>query len=373
MNCKVVFFIDSLGIGGAEKVLVGFANALAKTCRFEVVLVSFYDGPISQEIENDVSFICVNHNKKNTFISRLTSRLKKEFFIRYPSFVFKMIPDLLDANVYVSFLENRTIDLVANIDNDGICKKVAWIHTDIRKQDNSQRPKEVSYQHYSDIVFVSELAKLCFNDIYKIKNARLHTIYNGLDFNRIIKLSNEKIVNPQFSPNEKFSISIGRLCEAKDYIGLIDNFSKIKMINQEFRHYIIGDGPFKIKIINHIRDLGLENNIILLGSQSNPYPYIKYARTLVHNSKWEGFGLVLVEAAILNTPIIVRATPTALELHENLNIGKIYSNTKEFVELYMEIMSCDTREPSINDSEKLIKLNCSYDNMVKRFEDLIHD
>ncbi|HBA04158.1 MAG TPA: glycosyl transferase, partial [Clostridium sp.] len=71
-----------------------------------------------------------------------------------------------------------------------------------------------------------------------------------------------------------------------------------------FKWYILGKGPQKKEIEGWIRDNNLEENFILLGVKSNPYPFIRDCDIYVQTSKFEGFGLALAEARMLNKPVV---------------------------------------------------------------------
>ncbi|GAF23683.1 hypothetical protein JCM19047_3522 [Bacillus sp. JCM 19047] len=59
---------------------------------------------------------------------------------------------------------------------------------------------------------------------------------------------------------------------------------------------MIGDGDLRNECENEIKQLKLANNIDLLGFLENPYCIIKNSKMMILTSKWEGFGLVAVEA-----------------------------------------------------------------------------
>jgi len=71
-----------------------------------------------------------------------------------------------------------------------------------------------------------------------------------------------------------------------------------------FRWYALGVGPLENEIRKLINDYQLEDYFILLGVKSNPYPYIKDCDIYVQTSKFEGFGLAIAEARMLNKPIV---------------------------------------------------------------------
>jgi len=59
-----------------------------------------------------------------------------------------------------------------------------------------------------------------------------------------------------------------------------------------------------------INELNLGTQVILPGYQKNPYPWIANAKLLVLSSDFEGFGRVLAESLILNTPAISTDCPS---------------------------------------------------------------
>ena len=80
----------------------------------------------------------------------------------------------------------------------------------------------------------------------------------------------------------------------------------------------------------------MEEEILLLGSIKNPYPWIKNSQLLVHSSKYEGLPTVLIEALILNKKVISSSCPTGpKEILCNGEIGDLYDvgNYRKLAEL----------------------------------------
>ena len=67
---------------------------------------------------------------------------------------------------------------------------------------------------------------------------------------------------------------------------------------------LVGDGKFKLRLKQIAEQYNCSDRVVFLGKRDNPYPYIKNAKVLVHTSQKEGFGLIFLEALILNTPIV---------------------------------------------------------------------
>ena len=82
--------------------------------------------------------------------------------------------------------------------------------------------------------------------------------------------------------------------------------------------YIIGDGPDRLKIEKQIEKLHLSDDVSLLGNQSNPFPYLRKMDAFVLDSRYEGQGIVLLEAKALGLKLIF---PTRLEKYNEGLIG----------------------------------------------------
>ena len=102
-------------------------------------------------------------------------------------------------------------------------------------------------------------------------------------------------------------INIGRFSPEKGHDRLVNAFYKLWQENPDILLIIMG-GNSRQKGYEILKDkvkyLGIENNVILLLSVSNPYPILKACDYFVLGSFYEGFGLVLAEADILGKPVV---------------------------------------------------------------------
>ena len=133
-------------------------------------------------------------------------------------------------------------------------------------------------------------------------NANIKTIYNPFDIEEIRKLANEKI-----DLNFEYIISVGNMTKIKRQDLIIKAFSKL---NTNLHLVFLGKGNQEKNLKKLTKKLNLENRVHFLGWQSNPYKYIKNAKLFVLSSKVEGFGNVLVESLILNTPVVSTNCPS---------------------------------------------------------------
>ena len=66
----------------------------------------------------------------------------------------------------------------------------------------------------------------------------------------------------------------------------------------------VGEGEMRPAIEGRIRELGLDQNVHLLGLKENPYTYMANADIYVQTSSFEGFGMTIAEAKILQRPVV---------------------------------------------------------------------
>ena len=105
-------------------------------------------------------------------------------------------------------------------------------------------------------------------------------------------------------------LSVGRFCEAKNYDNVPDICRRIVETGVKVRWFIIGYGDDSL-IRRRIAEAGMENNVIILGKRTNPYPYIKACDIYVQPSRYEGKSVTVREAQMLYKPVAVTDYPTA--------------------------------------------------------------
>ncbi len=149
-------------------------------------------------------------------------------------------------------------------------------------------------KNYADIVvFVSRWLK----ENVSLKSRRQCVIHNGIKCSAISSISNDII--------DKFVIlGVGRLVKKKRFDRLIKAIQKLNNDNRYFLE-IIGDGPEKKSLQNLAEELLPQNRFIFHGFKPNVQDYYRKASALILTTKYEPFGLVILEAIINNTLVIV--------------------------------------------------------------------
>ncbi|MGL5190342.1 MAG: glycosyltransferase [Cetobacterium sp.] len=323
MKKKIVFSIDTLLVGGIEKVLIELLKNISKE-RYEVTLLIGYKmdelEKLKNEIPNEVKIkyileenIYIDGKKKKAMGT--LDKLGKIFFestsfLRKIVFKKRLLEYIKDADAVIDFdmtLASYAKDIEKNI--------ITFCH--FSPQNYNRGIKRRQERHgkklaaYDKIVVISEDMKKEAEEMYPFLNGKLVTIYNSFNINELLRKSDEKIdESDERLFSEKYILSIGRLEETqKDFTTLIKAYKSISEKIEE-KLYIIGDGRHKENLEKLIEDLNLKDRVVLLGFRKNPYPWIKNASFFVHSSKFEGLPTVLIEASILGKAIISTDCPT---------------------------------------------------------------
>ncbi len=155
------------------------------------------------------------------------------------------------------------------------------------------------------------ISKYVRNHLIKIgiKKSKLHVIYNGIDIN---------LFNLVILDNEYDSIigTIGRLDKQKGVDILIKSFRKVLIKYPDVKLEIIGDGPQKDQLIQLVLELKLENQVTFYGKMAPKDVRKKICRwkAFVLASRWEAFGIVIVEANAIGLPVIATNVEAIPEL-----------------------------------------------------------
>jgi len=345
---KILFGITSLTIGGAERVLVDLANRLSDD--FDVTILTIYGkGELEKQLKPEVKVLNLYPNRYADY-SRL-ERLK----ISYRVTKKEQLPDGYD--VYVAFLEGPITRMFTHeIKQDNKewnplheAVKIAWVHNDISKVFGSGKIAQMKlaydekvYKQYDKIIFVSNENLKDFKKEYnEIPLAKMQVIRNYIDYKEILRKAeqvgniiggddNDTDADEIYSKTETNLLTVCRLVEAK----ALDRFIKVhKRLESQGIHshvYIIGDGPERNNLVDLINKLNVKKSFHLLGPKENPYPYIKKCDYFCLFSYYEGFGMVLDEAKILNKPILI-TDMAAKECVENYSAHQIFDNTEDGV------------------------------------------
>ena len=118
-------------------------------------------------------------------------------------------------------------------------------------------------------------------------------------------------------------VGVGRLVKQKDFCTLIRAFA-IAREERELKLVILGEGPLRKELEKLIRDLNVKNDVWMPGFVSNPYAYMKRSDVFALSSRWEGLGVVVIEAIALGVQVVSTDCHSGpAEILDNGRYGKL--------------------------------------------------
>jgi glycosyltransferase involved in cell wall biosynthesis len=332
---KIAFIMESLQCGGAEKSLVTLLqNMNFDEYQIDLILMA-EDGDFKKFVPEqvDIKIVDVFSNIEGFKLKqlRLEYALRRKINIKKLEHnaqlhwkTFGKSIQKIDEFYDIAIAYNQGFATYFVAEKIAATRKIAWLNTDYQKAGYNIKFDIDKYKTFDTIVAVSNECEESFKYELNKFGIQLQTtvIKDITDIAIVNKLSQEYI---GFT-NDKSSIkicSVGRLAQPKGWYLAIEALYILKQRNRDIKWYIIGEGPKRSELELLIKTKQLENNLILLGYKENPYPYMKTCDIYVQTSLFEGLGLTVIEAAILQKPIVTTNFPTASTIVENNQTGLI--------------------------------------------------
>lgn len=340
MKEKVAFFVESMHCGGAERSLLSLLNNISHE-KYDIdLLVIKKGGEFEKFIPSWINYKSVDPafgiigRVKFKIQSRLKPNVHKaQLFWR--SFRNQIEIYSEEYDIAVGWGQGFATYFIAEKIKSK--KKFAWVNTDYEKAGYKFDYDKNIYEKFDKIVGVSEFVKDSMQKF--INKDRVTHIRNIIDADDIIVRANQ-LRSIDFNTDQLSIVSIGRLAKQKAFELSIETAKILDEKEIDFKWYIIGEGTERSNLELLIQSYNLNDKVILLGFRDNPYPYIKACDIYIQTSKFEGLGRTLIEAAILQKPIVSTDFPTAYELVDEGRTGfiaKMDANdiAKKIVQLYL--------------------------------------
>ena len=391
----IVISSGDLTMGGLQKILVEYLKLIDKN-KYRIVLL----------IAND-------YGKKNLFLEEIPKNVEIQFVRPYNlvskiaelSKNRKILNRLLlkryryrSKRVFKSiFLEKLSklgkIDLI--IDFDGGLKSVLdnlkaekiiiWIHSSIRKHKQDNKSKISRYgeelKKYDKIIAICKEMNEEIKELYPFLSSEIEYIYNPLDCNNIIEQGNENIEKMTSYEKElierDYFLAVSRLDTVpKDFETLIEGYSILKNKGIKEKLYIIGEGNGRVKIEKMIEEKNSGEDVILLGEKKNPYVWMKHSKLFIHSSKYEGFGVVLLEALMLDKFVISSNCPTGpTEILTNPKAGELFDvgDANQLAEKVLKVLYDKDYQKELLKNIQLKKKEFELSEIAEKFHKIIEE
>lgn len=339
---KVLFRHRSMEMGGVEKVILSMLNNLSRD-KFELTIcLNMNQGELRNEFPSHIKSVYLTKGKedfsKNPLIRIVQLAIRRIRLTRAqkdPSIADRLLKDTFDVEIATT---NAVYKTVLNSSNKK-SKKIAWLHSDLTLPSFDPYREEIfnSMKQFDFIIYGSQQCKDILEEKYPdIQFPPGKVILNAIPFEEIKQRS--KAFMPEFEDVPTF-VSVGRLDVRKGYRTLLEAHHKL-MTDGYYHHiYVIGNGGDYDMLAKRAEELNLKNSFKLLGTQMNPYPYVKNADFYVMPSESEGWPLIIAETLILQKPIVATAVGGIPEMIDHkitgylteYSIDGLYNGMKEFL------------------------------------------
>ena len=316
---RIVHLLQSQDFSGAENVVCQIISLFNNDSNFEMIYVS-PNGSIREVLRNkqiDYYPLC---DFTQSSINRAIMELNPQIVQAHD----------FNASVRASFQRNASV--ISHLHNNAL-----WLSK----------------------LCVNSIAYRCcvpnFESIIGVSNA----IYNEYIFRRSIKdkftclpnVVDGDVVWDKAKEKELEKIDIldvGRLAEPKNPLKFLDIVKEIIFSYiPNIRIVMVGTGPLKFECEKKIANYGLQNNVKMVGFDSNPYKYMNSAKIIIMPSIYEGFGLVAVEAMILGKVVLASPVGGLVDILGD-GSGVLCDNNEEFVKKAVFYLSDDTAYKNIS-------------------------
>ena len=284
----VKFLINSLNGGGAETLTLQLAEALGGST---IILL--------EEI--------IDYPPGDAAIEILSSGLPSRGVRRYLNIMAqaKRLSQRVDADdhLVVSLFRSLLVAWLARSVYGMKATYDCWIHNDTLKYTAKPGVAFFYRRIFGGARRVVVNSKKAATDLVQHQLAAaeiIRTRYNFFD-TAAVRLAAEK---QSKSVNAPYLISLGRLHPSKNHDFVIRILAGIRKIIPELRLVIVGEGDERSRLEGLIIEEDLVDAVVLTGFVTNPYPLLKGAEALISCSASEGFGNVLVESLLCETPVM---------------------------------------------------------------------
>lgn len=333
MKKKILFVINTMGQGGAEMALLELLRRIDPAQYEMSLLVLLGQGELIERLPPYVRLLNERYDNTSVLTAEGRKHLRKHMLkillgrgalLRaFPYLVkqfFHMLKEgrlLVDKLLWraaaigtpaikehydmaVAYLEGGSAYYVADrVDAD---VKAGFVHIDYVRAGYTRSLDGDCYTRFQKVFCVSDEVRTVFKSVYP--EVECGVFHNLISQDRIRELAKEP---GGFTDDFKGVriLTVGRLNAQKALEVSIGAMKLLKEEGIQARWYVLGEGEERERLEEYIRELGLEEDFLLPGTVSNPYPYFVQTDLYVHATRYEGKSIAIQEAQTLGCAVLV--------------------------------------------------------------------
>jgi len=347
---RILQIIDSLDIGGAEKMAVNYANALSNQVAFSGLVTTRKEGNLKEQISSNVPYLFLN--RKRTLDFSAIFRLKKYCKSNDIQYV-----QAHSSSFFTAFLLKLILFRI----------KIIWhAHNGLSEFLNVRES------------FALKIASYFFEGIIVVNYQLKNWAERELNCKRAIYLANftsifqsELKETELFGENEKRILCLANLRFQKNHFLLIDVAKKLKLSHPDWTFHLVGkdfNDDYSRKVKKAITDNNLQNHVFIYGSKNDTQYIIEQSEIAILTSQSEGLPVALLEYGLNKKPVVsteVGEIPLIIINNENgfvvpkFDVIQFYNALLEMIEnkelrlklgnsLYITIQQNNSEEAVLN-------------------------
>lgn len=320
---NILFLINTLGGGGAEKALVNLVNHMDHS-RFRITVETMFDDG-------------VNASRLNPAIRYISKKAPCPHGIAYFLRIFsagqlyRYFIGSEEYDIIVAYMHGAPVKVISGCPDPKV-KKIAWLHNGTPETGSffrfwlTKKAAFLAYKNCDAVVGVSRSVSQAFSRYTGIENVK--TVYNTFDIPLIRTLAKQR--SPfEKDPHKKYLVSVGRISEEKGYDRFLEVCLQLRREGCPLDATIVGTGDKEDVLKRRIAEEAAGDWFHLVGFQANPYPFVSNADLFVCPSYQEGLSTAVTEAVILGVPVVSTDVSGAKEiLGERDEYGLVVENSE---------------------------------------------
>lgn len=367
---KVLYFVDRMLRGGIQSLVIDWVSRFDKQ-KIHVDFLLLDDGK-EYKLEQTLKELgCTVYKLKGIWVKTPID------FIKYKCAVKSFFKEHHDYKVVHMHSSSKNYMILKYAKKYGIPIRIAHSHNIDFQTKNPLKKlignlfKKPLIKYATDYFACSKIAGewLFGKDI--VESDKFRVIHNAIDYDKFKYNSNiRKKMREEFNFKDSDIVigHVGRFVEQKNHSFLIDVFYKCYEQNNNYKLLLVGTGELEEFIKEKVRSLGIENNVIFAGFQSNVNDYMHAMDLFVFPSLFEGLGLVLIEAQACGLPCFCTANtiPKDVKILNNLQFISLNNGALEWAK---KIISSKLRINDNNTYKEFKKMNYLISDIVIELED----
>jgi glycosyltransferase involved in cell wall biosynthesis len=346
---KVLHIINDLSSGGAEKLISDTLPLMKKKgVEIELMLLDNTNNVFEDNIlNNKIKINIIKRKKARSFLNIISIRN----FIKNGKF--DIVHVHLFPSLYWAGIAARTM----------FFNKPLFVYTEHNTHNRRRDFKQFKYidkfiySSFNKVLSISEATQNSLLNWLKpsIQNInRFRVVSNGIDISRFLRAEPyKKSELLGLSDQDILVCMVGSFSRQKDQETLIRAISNLK---EDVHLLLVGEGENKNRCIALASELQISNRVYFLGFRDDVDKIYKTADINILSSKWEGFGLVAVEAIASSKPLIVSKVKGLSDVVSGLGVLKFDVGNEEELAGKIELLirNINYNKP-LDDIEKKLK------------------